>query len=317
MTIPSTTQAVSRVRHPVLIDCDPGIDDAFALALAIRSPELDIAGVTVVAGNQTLNHVARNAANLVSFFGRPDIAVVTGAERPLQRDQITANSHGVDGLGGRRLAPSTNAPRPGGVDFLVDQILSHPTGTLSVIAIGPLTNLALALQEQPSIATHVRQVIIMGGAGNAGNMTPVAEFNFFADPEAADVVLQAGWPIVLLPLNLTWQSAVTHTVAQRFAAAPGDRAQALNDWLHFYSEGEFTPGEDGPALHDAVAVAYAIDPHLVRTVPAFVAVETKGTWTYGESVIDTESSFGHPANVALGVELDRDKFWQLMLRTAQ
>lgn len=317
MTIPDLTQPVSQVRHPVLIDCDPGIDDAFALALAIQSPELHLAGVTVVAGNQTLDRVARNAANLVSFFGRPDLPVLTGAERPLLRDQITASSHGVDGLGGRLLARSPLAPRDGGVDFLIDQILAHPAGTLSVIAIGPLTNLALALQKQPAIASHVRHVIIMGGADNAGNMTPVAEFNFFADPEAADIVLRGGWPIVLLPLNLTWQSAVTHDVARQFADAPHDRAQALNDWLHFYAEGEFTPGADGPALHDAVAVAYAVDADLVRTVPAFVAVETKGTWTYGESVVDTASCYGQPPNVALGVELNRDGFWRLMLRTLQ
>lgn len=303
---------------PVLIDCDPGIDDAFALALALHHPRLNVVGVTTVAGNQTIEHVSRNALDLVSFFGRPDTPVCVGATAPLERKQITASSHGTDGLGGRQLPPSprgfVGADGPGFIIRAIRQ--AHDAGDpLTIIAIGPLTNLATAAGRDPEIVSLVREVVIMGGGEHAGNMTPVAEFNFYADPEAAEQTLAAGWPIRLCGLPLTWQSAVPFEQAERLAALAGDMPEALSAWLKFYSRGETTPGADGPALHDAVAVAWAIDASIVESEPAFATCETKGFWTYGENVIDREGAYGKPANVTLGVTLDRDAFWNMLIGT--
>lgn len=299
---------------PVIIDCDPGIDDAFALALALQHPALDVLGVTTVAGNQTIDHVSRNALDLVEFYGFPEVPVAIGEHGPLRRQQVTANSHGSDGLGGRTLPSATAAPvSHDAVQFMIDRIQELPAGELTLIAIGPLTNLARLIERSPESISRVREVLIMGGGEHAGNMTPVAEFNFYADPDAAAIVLAADWPIRLFGLPLTWQSAVPAEVAARLAAMPGDVAAALSDWLGFYSAGEDTPDADGPSLHDAVVVAAAIDASLVRTEEVFATVETAGEWTYGENVIDRAGAYGKAANVQLGVTLDRDRFWTLML----
>lgn len=301
---------------PVIIDCDPGIDDAFALALALRHPALEVVGVTVVAGNRPIERTARNALDLVTFFGCPEVPVSIGEAQPLRREQISATSHGVDGLGGRHIPTTTVKPAAqAAIDFIVGGLEERAPGEVTIIAIGPLTNLARLIERAPHVVSRVREVILMGGGEHAGNVTPVAEFNFFADPEAAAAVLAAPWPIRLLGLPLTWQSAVPADKAHRLAAMSGDTASALSDWLDFYAKGETTPGADGPSLHDAVAVAAAIDPSLVVTERVFATVETAGEWTYGENVIDRSGAFGQAPNVEIGVALDRERFWQLLLDT--
>lgn len=302
----------------VLIDCDPGIDDAFALLLAVANPSINLVAVTTVAGNQTLDHVTRNALGLLSFFNAEHIPVAAGEAKPISHRQVTAQSHGETGLGGHQLPPGSARLSPvDGVTTIIDTLGTRPAKTVTLVAIGPLTNLARAVERDPAIAERVAEVVIMGGANNAGNMSPVAEFNFYADPEAADIVMRAGWPITMLGLNLTWQSAVPAKIQRHIDASPGPIAEAFSEWLTFYSRGEHTPDEDGPSLHDACAVAYVIDPSLVDTVPAFVAVETEGTWTYGESVVDLDGKYGETDNVNYGMTLDRDRFWDLILEALE
>lgn len=299
---------------PVLLDCDPGIDDAFAIFLALKSPEINLVGVTTVAGNQTLPTVSNNAQDLLAYFGSPQVPVAFGEARPLRRDPVVATSHGLTGLGGRTLPRVAGEPASrDGVGFLLDTVFAHRPGELTIVAIGPLTNLARALERRPDVAQHVHEVVIMGGANNAGNMSPVAEFNFFADPDAAACVLNADWKIRLLDLTLTWQSAVPRSIAQRLASTADPIAQTFSAWLDFYSQGETTPGADGPSLHDPCAMAAVIDPSLISTVPAFVAVETQSPWTLGESVVDTTGYFGREPNVQLGTTLNREGFWRLLM----
>lgn len=315
-TSPPTVPAIQPTR--VLIDCDPGIDDAFALLLALHHPALEVVGVTTVAGNRPLEIVTQNARDLLHFYGRSDVPLAVGEEFPIHREQVTASVHGTDGIGDHEIPASpVPAVEEHGVDFLIRSIRDEAARTesdgLTVIAVGPLTNLARALERDPEIASLVREVVIMGGGENAGNITPAAEFNFFADPEAAAAVLAGGWPIRLCGLPLTLQSAAHRSSMREIAEMPGSVAAALSDWLNFYSKGQTEVGDDGPPLHDAVAVAAVIDPTLVGCEPVYSTVQTEKTSAYGENVVDRSGSPALTANVQLGVSLDHERFWELLL----
>lgn len=290
----------------VLIDCDPGIDDALALALAHGSPALDVVGVTTVGGNVELEHTTRNALCLVDYYGM-DVPVARGAGRPLVREPRTAaDVHGETGLGGVVLPDPTTSELSDrhAVDFLVDRLAAEP-GEISLVAIGPLTNIALALRKEPRIAEWARRLVIMGGAYGRGNSTPAAEFNVHADPEAASVVFGAPWRPVMIGLDLTHQARADAAVRAGFADLGRLESELLTPCLDFY--GEHSGGHDaGPAVHDACAVAYLIDPGLIETVPARVDVETHGRFTSGMTVTDFDAPV-HNADV--GTVLDRDAFW--------
>lgn len=298
----------------LLIDCDPGIDDAIALMIAKAHPACDIVAVTTVSGNQAIDKVTSNALCLAELLSLDDVPIAAGAAKPLVRDAVHADVHGETGLGGWEL-PHTGrrASDRTAVDVILDTVRGNPAGTITLVAIGPLTNIALALRSDPTIAERFKQIVIMGGAVNAGNITPTAEFNFYADAEAADEVLRSGGNIVMLGLDLTWQSAVPQNVLVEIRTLTSPVARAVEAWLDFYALGEITPGEDGPSIHDACAVAYVIDPRLVTTERACVLVETQGRWTYGSSVVDRDFSFEQPENVSLGTVLDRDGFWRLVV----
>ena len=300
----------------ILIDCDPGIDDAIALMMAQAHPDCEIVGVTTVSGNQTIEKVTSNALRLAEFLGLGDVPIASGADKPLVRDAVQADVHGETGLGGWEL-PQTlrRASDRGAVDVILDTVRSNPAGTVTLVAIGPLTNIAQALRADPTIAQRFKQIVIMGGAVNAGNITPTAEFNFYSDAEAADEVMRSGGNIVMLGLDLTWQSAVPQSVLAEIRTLTGPVARAVEAWLDFYALGEITPGEEGPSIHDACAVAYVIDPRLVTTESACVLVETQGQWTYGQTVVDRDFSFELPDNVRLGTVLDRDGFWRLVIES--
>lgn len=298
----------------IIIDCDPGIDDAIALMIAQANPACEILGVTTVSGNQSIDKVTSNALRLAEFFGIDDAPIARGAEAPLVRAAVHAASHGETGLGGWEL-PQAGRPvsETGAVDFLLETVRAHPAGTITLVAVGPLTNVALALRADPTIASRLKRIVIMGGGLHAGNVTPNAEFNFYADAEAADEVLRSGADIVLLGLDLTWQSAVPRSITDEIATLTGPVARAVGAWLEFYAQLETTPGEDGPSIHDACAIAYVINPLLVATEAASVLVETEGRWTYGESVVDRRHRFGRDDNVQIGTVLDRDAFWRLVI----
>lgn len=293
----------------ILIDCDPGIDDALALALAHGSPELEVVGVTSVGGNVGLDDTTNNVLGLAEFYGM-DVPVARGAGRPLVREpKAGAHVHGANGLGDVVLpAPKRRPVDRHAVDFVIDALAASP-GEISLTAVGPLTNIALALRKEPRITEWVREFVIMGGSYTRGNSTPAAEFNIAADPEAAAIVFDAPWQTVMVGLDLTRQALATAPVRSRFAEFGRLERELLSPCLDFYgSSVQYRDGE-GPPIHDACAVARVIDPRLLTTVPARVEVETQGRFTAGMTVTDFAST---SPNALVATGLDEEAFWDLV-----
>lgn len=298
----------------VLIDCDPGIDDAWAIAVGHGSPQLDVVGLTTVDGNTDVDNTTRNALSLVDFYGMP-VSVARGAEGPLLRAPNRAGDvHGATGLGGTSLpAPKTTPVQQHAVDFIIDTLAAAP-GEISLIAIGPLTNIALAVRKQPRIAEWAAELVIMGGSFTRGNRSPAAEFNIAFDPEAAAVVFGTTWgrgPLVMVGLDLTLQARVTRQIRSRLAGLGRLETELLAPSLDFYAQHR-SYRDEGPPVHDACAVAYALDPGLVDVVPARVDIETQGRFTSGMTVTD----FDAPAdrhNALVAVRLDTAAFWNVVM----
>ena len=275
----------------IIIDTDPGQDDAVAILLALASPqEFDVLGIVAVAGNVGLHQNATNALKVVELSGRKDIAVYAGCARPLRRTLVTAEHvHGETGLDGPDLPePKLQLEPQHGVDFIVDTLLDCDPGTVTLCALGPLTNIAMALVKAPAIAPRIAEIVLMGGASfEGGNITPAAEFNIYVDPEAADIVLTAGVPITMLTLD------VTHTIQStpaRIAAirSVGNRAgTAVADMLSFSESFDLKKyGWAGAPLHDPCVIAYLLEPDLFEGRPVNVAIETGSELTRGMTVVD-------------------------------
>lgn len=301
--------------NDVIIDCDPGIDDALAIALALTHPSINVLGITTVAGNRGLEQVTQNALDLADYLGSSDVAVAAGAPRPLSRDHVPAVVHGDTGLGGYDLARSSRSPQGNAVDLIVDTVMERPAKSVTIVAIAPLTNLALALEQEPAIAERVERVVIMGGGRGVGNLSPVAEFNFYVDPDAAEAVLTGGWETYVLGLDLTWQAGVGPAQLGRVRSSRSYLAPALSAWMDYYARGETNPLGGGPAVHDVCAVAAVIDPSLIEFSAADVHVETLGHRSRGQSIVDIGGAFSGTTNTQWGVRLDRDRFWRLVLDT--
>ncbi|MBI4506528.1 MAG: nucleoside hydrolase [Chloroflexi bacterium] len=301
---------------PLLLDVDPGIDDALAILLALASPELDLRAVTVVCGNCATAQGAANARAVLALGGRCDVPVAAGADRPLLRPPMTAlETHGPRGLGYARL------PRPAqplaplhGVGLLLEQVRRQP-GELTLVATGPLTNLALALRLEPRLPALLRDCIVMGGAlGVPGNVTPVAEFNFAVDPHAAHVVLSSALKPLLVPLDVTHRALCTEAHLAAIQAAGGPVAAFVAAATRFYLR--FHDVHDsvrGCYIHDALALALAFAPDLVATREVYVAVETEGHLTAGQAVADLAGRTGRPPTVRAAVEVDAPRFLDLFV----
>lgn len=293
----------------ILIDCDPGIDDAIAIALAHGSPELDLVGLTTVGGNVDLDNTTNNALCLAEYYGAGEVPVARGAGRPLVREPRTARDvHGPNGLGSVVLPAAKGEPVDRhAVDLIIDTLAAAP-GEISVAAIGPLTNIALALRKEPRITEWAREFVVMGGSYTRGNNTPAAEFNIAADPEAAAVVFDAPWQTVMVGLDLTRQARASAEVRTRFAELGRLESELLSPCLDFYGEAVQYRAHEGPPIHDACAVAYVLDPALLSTVQARVDVEIHGTFTSGMTVTDF---YAPPErfNVAVATTLDTGAFW--------
>ena len=299
----------------IIIDCDPGIDDALALALAHGQPGLDLRGITTVAGNVGLEQTTDNALRIREFLGMPDVPVAAGCPGPLVRSAIHARQvHGASGLGDARLPDASSGPADvHAVDFLAAAIGADP-GQITLIATGPLTNIALAVRRYPELVAQVSDFVIMGGSAGRGNVTPAAEFNIAADPEAAAVVFGAGWTVTMVGLDVTLQALATARARDRMRELGRLADDLLLPVLSGYRSvgGPDAPEAGDQPVHDACAVALVAAPELITCRAARVEVETAGRWTAGMTVTD----FDAPAadvNAQVGVAIDADGFWDLML----
>jgi inosine-uridine nucleoside N-ribohydrolase len=294
---------------PIVIDCDPGHDDAIAILLALASPEVELRGITTVAGNQTLEKTTRNALKILELAGRSDIPVAAGANRPLVRELRTAaNVHGETGLDGPDLPePSTVPVDAHAADFLAE--LLEPGVVL--VPTGPLTNVALLLERHPAVRPE--RIVWMGGAIAEGNVTPAAEFNAFVDPEAAARVFASGIEVTLIGLDITHKALFTRAHADRLRGTgrAGKAVAELSDFFQRFHESRY--GFDGSPIHDALAVAEVIDPSLVTTVECNVEIETSSQWCDGRTVVDRWSVTDRPRNCRAGIDVDANRFLELLV----
>ena len=295
----------------IVVDCDPGHDDAIAILLALASPEVELVGVTTVAGNQTLDKTTRNALVTLEVAGRGDIPVAAGADAPLSRELRTAaHVHGESGLDGPELPePRAHPVAEHAVDFLAEII----DGGAVLVPTAPLTNIALLLERHPEVRDRIEHIVWMGGAIGEGNVTPAAEFNAFVDPEAAAVVFASGIPITMIGLDVTHKALFTRAHAERLreAGRAGRFVAELSDFFQRFHERSY--GFEGSPIHDAMAVAQVIDPTLVTARGANVAVETSSELCDGRTVVDLRGVTGRPQNADVGVDVDAERFLELLV----
>jgi inosine-uridine nucleoside N-ribohydrolase len=291
----------------VIIDTDPGIDDTMAIMLALASPELRVEGLTIVRGNVGVEQCARNALTILEIAGHADIPVAVGADKPLVRPYHGHGStvHGQDGLGETGLSGTRSVPDRRAVDFLISRISASP-GEITIIALGPLTNLALAVSIEPHLPRRVREVIVMGGAvATRGNATPVAEANINNDPEAARIVFHAGWPVTLVGLDVTHKVTMTPADLQHLAAAHTPVTDLITRITPFYLGAyKRMVGIDGFYVHDPTAVAAAIRPALFETREVYVDVVTDSERTLGQTIADFRNQWKTAPNVRVCLNVD-------------
>src|SRR3984893_15629534 len=274
----------------VIIDTDPGRDDAAAILLALASPELEIVGIVVVAGNVPLHHTERNARRIVDLSGRSDVPVYAGCDRPIARELVTSEHvHGQTGLAGYELPEPMRQLEGGhGVDFIIETVMSAESGTISLCHIGPLTNIGTAMVKEPRIADRIREIVLMGGTrAEVGNITPSAEYNMYVDPEAADIVLKSGVPITIAPLDVTGLVLGSRERLARFANLGNRAGAAIAGLLEFSQSLDLTRwGGVGAPLWDPCAVAYLLRPELFKGKMVNVCIETTSPLTRGTTVVD-------------------------------
>ncbi|MBD2035642.1 nucleoside hydrolase [Leptolyngbya sp. FACHB-321] len=300
---------------PIIIDCDPGADDAIALFLALAFPEkLDVLGITTVAGNVPLHLTQKNARCLCELAGRADLPVYAGCPRPLLRPLITAEDvHGRTGLDGIHLPePTMPLQEQHAVDFLIDTVM-RSTGNITLATLGPLTNLAVAIVKQPEICQRLQEVVMMGGAATQGNITPSAEFNVYVDPHAAQVVVTAGIPLTIVSLDVTHQAIATPERLSTIEAINSPISAAAIGLLNHYGAYDMQRyGFPGPPLHDPCVIAYLLQPDLFTRRRAYVAIETTSELTMGRTVIDQWHVTNQPANATVIESIEAEGFYQLL-----
>ncbi|CAN5264084.1 nucleoside hydrolase [soil metagenome] len=292
--------------YKLILDCDPGLDDALALLLAHGDPDLELVGVTTVGGNVRLETTTRNALQLREYLRFPAVPVSAGASGPLTREaRNAAHVHGPGGLGNVVL-PEATLPVSGmhAADFIIETLRAAP-GAVHLVATGPLTNIAIALEREPAIARWAASFTIMGGSYTRGNATVAAEFNIWADPEAAKIVFDADWRVTMIGLDLTLQAQANGRVIERLRQLGALADELIVPLATFYFNPTM-PDWDGQAVHDVCAVAYVARPDLFLTQPARVDIETRGEFTEGMTVVDFDA---HAPNSLVATKLDVDGFW--------
>jgi inosine-uridine nucleoside N-ribohydrolase len=302
------------VAIPILLDCDPGHDDAMAMLLALASPEVELLGITTVAGNQTLPKTTANALRILEFAGRDDIAVAAGADRPLVREPaVAADVHGETGLDGPDLpAPQGSPITAHAVDYLAERIHACER-PVTLVPTGPLTNIALLLARHPDVAANLERIVLMGGAIAEGNVTPAAEFNIWADPEAAARVFASGLDVTMVGLDVTHKALLTDAHAQRLRAA-GRTGTLVADLHGFYARVHRERyGWNGAPVHDAMALAHVVVPGLVTTVERNVEIDCESQLCRGRTVVDLWQRTGNAANARVATDVDAEAFLDLLI----
>jgi inosine-uridine nucleoside N-ribohydrolase len=299
------------MRRPIVLDCDPGHDDAIALLLALASPELELLAVTTTYGNQTLEKTTANALRVLELTDRTDVPVAAGADRPLERELVVAaHVHGESGLDGPVLPPPSRRPvGEHAVDFLVERVVTSPH-PVTLVPTGPLTNVALLLDRIGN--ENIERIVLMGGSIAEGNMTPAAEFNIWCDPEAAQQVFHSGLDVTMIGLDVTHQALLTPALAERLRATGriGVFVAELVEFFTVYHSDTY--GWKGAPIHDAVAVAHVLLPGLVETRHRNVEVELESELCRGRTVVDLWRRTGRPANAYVGVSLDAERFFAFL-----
>ncbi len=301
----------------IIIDTDPGQDDAFAILLALASPEdLEVLGICAVAGNVPLALTQRNSRIVCELAGRREVRVFAGCEAPLKRKLVTAEYvHGKTGLDGPVLAEPTMPLQPGhAVDFIIDTLRREPVGTVTLCPLGPLTNIATAFLKAPDIVGRVQEIVLMGGAYfEVGNVTPTAEFNIYVDPEAAEIVFKSGVPLVVMPLDVTHKALTSRRWIEGLRSMGTEVGRVAADWADFFERFDVSKyGSDGGPLHDPCVIAYLINPDLFTGRRITVEIETRSELTLGMTVADWWGVTGRPANALFMGALDARGFFDLL-----
>ena len=301
----------------IIIDTDPGQDDAVAILLALASPEdLTVLGITAVAGNVPLHLTEKNTRIICELAGKPEVLVYAGCDAPLARKLVTAEHvHGKTGLDGPVLADPVMALQPGhAVDFIIDTLRVEAPGSVTLCPLGPLTNIAAAFLKAPDIVGRVQQIVLMGGAYfEVGNITPTAEFNIYVDPEAADIVFKSGADLVVMPLDVTHKALTNKARVAAFRALGTEAGRMVAEWTDFFERFDMQKyGSEGAPLHDPCVIAYLIDPGLFTGRRINVEIETSSALTLGMTVADWWGVTNRAANALFIGDLDADRFYTLL-----
>ena len=304
-------------RRKIIIDTDPGQDDAFALLLALASPEeLEVLGICAVAGNVSLEWTVRNTRIICELAGKPETKVFAGCAAPLKRALVTAEHvHGKTGLDGPIMVePTMTLQDQHAVDFLIETLRREPSGSVTLCPLGPLTNIATAFVQAPDIKARVQEIVLMGGAYfEVGNITPAAEFNIYVDPEAAEIVFKSGVPLVVMPLDVTHKVLTTRARVEAFRALGSQVGRVAAEWADFFERFDMAKyGMDGAPLHDPCVIAYLLQPDLFSGRHINVEIETQSELTLGMTVADWWGVTDRPANALFMGSVNADGFFTLL-----
>ncbi|MCA0172229.1 nucleoside hydrolase [Bacillus sp. RAR_GA_16] len=301
-------------KRKVILDCDPGHDDAISIILAASSDRIQIDGITTVAGNVEVEKTTLNALKVCDLLGL-DVPVARGAEQPLVKvREFAPDIHGDSGLDGPQLpeVPKRHAIDQHAVDFIIERLLTSD-GEITLVPTGPLTNIALALQKEPAIVEKIQEIVLMGG-GTFGNWTPTAEFNIYVDAEAAELVFNSGVPVTMFGLDVTHQAITTPAILEQIASIGSSISEFVGELLAYFTKTyKEVFGFEGAPIHDACTVAYLIDESIFQFETVRVDIETKGEFTYGTTCVDRLHVTGREPNVKFARGIDQEKFWGLLL----
>lgn len=297
----------------IIQDCDPGHDDAIAILLAGRNPRIQQLGITVVAGNQTLDRTTVNALNVCQYLGL-NVPVYAGCDRPMIRDKMTAGDiHGKTGLDGPDFAPLTRrAERKHAVSYLIDTLMASD-GDIMLLPTGPLTNIGMAMRLEPHIVPKIKRIVLMGGSFSYGNVSPAAEFNIMADADAAHVVFSSGCPITMVGLDVTRKVLCLPSVVDRMAKIDNPAGQLFTDLMRFFNKTQREVfGWEGGPLHDPVTIASILDPDLLKTQPMHAEIDIRSVQSYGRTNCDVFGYLKKEPNVDVAVDIDVPRFWDII-----